>query len=520
MKYITKIKLQNFKKFQTFEVEFDKEINILIGDNEAGKSSVLSAIDLVIRGSRHKVETIGLEYLFNTDIIEAFLKSDRHLAKLPVLTIELFLNELNNEETSGKNNSDKVKQDGLRLICQANDEYSKDIAQILSDPNCVFPFEFYDVVFSTFADQPYSGLKKHLKHILIDNSQVNGEYAMNEYVKDIYESSIKNTIEKYTHQNEYRYHKHNYKESSFKDINTRLGDYNFAIKSNSKANLATDLTIFEGNIAIDNKGKGKQSIIKTKLALNRNEIDLDVVLMEEPENHLSHGNTKQLIKEISTAKNKQIFIATHSALISSRLDLRKAILINSTAKKPLKLSNLPKDTANFFMKAPDNNILEFILSEKVILVEGDAEYILMESLFMNVTKTELSLQNIHVISVDGTSFPRYLEIAKILPIKTAVIRDNDGNYQENCVDNYSDYKLQNINVFADTNNARSTFEICMYEDNKTICEALFSPGRRTLKVQEYMIKNKANAAFELLDKRGAEIAAPKYISEAMEWIKQ
>ena len=39
-----------------------------------------------------------------------------------------------------------------------------------------------------------------------------------------------------------------------------------------------------------------------------------------------------------------------------------------------------------FIKAPDNNILEFILSKKVILVEGDAEYILAEALFKNSTE--------------------------------------------------------------------------------------------------------------------------------------
>jgi predicted ATP-dependent endonuclease of OLD family len=125
------------------------------------------------------------------------------------------------------------------------------------------------------------------------------------------------------------------------------------------------LTIFEGNISIDNKGKGRQCIIKTELALSRNDNDLEIVLLEEPENHLSHSNMKKLIQKISSSGNKQIFIATHSDLISTRLDLRKSILLNSRTTKPLKLSSLSDDTAKFFIKAPDNNILEFILSKKV-----------------------------------------------------------------------------------------------------------------------------------------------------------
>jgi putative ATP-dependent endonuclease of OLD family len=519
MKHITKIKLENFKRFETFEVSFDENINLIIGDNEAGKSSILVAIDLVIRGSRNKVENIGLEYLFNTNVIENYLKSDRDYAKLPKLTIELFLNEQNNEETSGKINSDGRELDGLKLICKPNDEFGAEIKKILEQRNCIFPFEFYSINFTTFADQSYSGYKKHLKHILIDNSQISSEYAMNEYIQDIYNSSVNNMIEKYTHQHEYRFHKENFKNNSFKDINSRLGDYSFAIKSNSKSNLETDLTIFEGNISIDNKGKGRQSIIKTELALNRNDIDLDIVLLEEPENHLSHSNMKKLINKISSSNNKQIFIATHSALISTRLDLRKSILLNNSTTKPLKLNNLPEDTAKFFIKAPDNNILEFILSKKVVLVEGDAEYILADALFRKATNSAINDCDIHIISVDGTSFKRYLDIAKILQIKTAVIRDNDKKYQENCVENYSEYILDNIKIFADNNDERYTFEICIYIDNKDICDDLFEKGRAKLSVQEFMLKNKAEAAFTLLDKKGSDINPPQYIIDAFKWIK-
>lgn len=520
MNTITKIKLLNFKRFETFEVSFDSKINLLIGDNEAGKSSILTAIDLVISGSRNKIETIGLEYLFNSNVIDRFLASDKNYANLPKLEIELFLSE-QNEETDGRNNSEKIDTNGLKLVCKPNDDFSSDITKILRQENCVFPFEYYAIEFKTFADQSYSGYKKYLKHILIDNSQISSEYAMKEFVKDIYNSKINNSTEKYNHQHEYRLHKENFKNNAFREINSRLeGDYKFAIKSNSKSNLETDLTIYEGNVSIDNKGKGKQCFIKTELALSRNDNDLEVILLEEPENHLSHTNMKKLVQKISSSDDKQIFIATHSNLISTRLDLRKSILLNSTTTTPLKLNDLPEDTAKFFIKAPDNNILEFILSKKVVLVEGDAEYILAEVLFKNATGEDLQNQDIHIISVDGTSFKRYLDIAKILDIKTAVVRDNDGKYQENCVDRYSDYISDSIRVFSDSDNARSTFEICIYQDNEMICNELFEVGRRTLTVQEFMIGNKAEVAYLLLDKKGSQIVPPQYISDAFQWIKE
>lgn len=172
------------------------------------------------------------------------------------------------------------------------------------------------------------------------------------------------------------------------------------------------------------------------------------------------------------------------------------------------------------MKAPDNNVLELALCKKAMLVEGDAEFILMDVLYKNAApgfSTDADV--VHVISVDGTSFKRYLELAKLLGTRVAAIRDNDKDYQENCVENYKDLVSEEIQIFADEDNARYTFEICVYQDNKKICDEEFSAGRVTLTVQEFMLKNKTDAAFTLLEKRGAEIVPPAYIKKAISWIR-
>ncbi|WP_185286424.1 MULTISPECIES: ATP-dependent nuclease [Chryseobacterium] len=519
MKKIKKLKLHNFRKFKNLEIDFDDDLNLLIGDNEAGKSSILTAIDLVLGGSRIKVENIGLENLFNKDIIREFLSSERNINYLPKLFIELYLNEQNNDRTSGRNNSDVVECDGLRLNIFPNDEYSKYIKEILKNPDCVFPFEFYTISFTSFSDISYNSFAKHLKHIFIDNSSMNNEYAMKEYVKDIYNSSLTDTLEKYKHHHQYRHHKEQFKKSVLKDLNDRIGDYNFSLKNNSKSNLDNDLTIYENEISIDNKGKGKQAIIKTELALSRNVQDLDVLLIEEPENHLSHVNTRLLIEKIKDSNNKQIFITTHSNLISTRLDLRKSILLNSTDNKAIKLTSLPEDTAQFFIKAPDNNILEFILAHKNILVEGDAEFMLIDKFSQKYLNNNLYRLGINVLSVDGTSFSHYLEIAKLLNIKVCVITDNDGRTESEMNGSFVNYASQNIKVYFDLDTTRKTFEICLYQDNTALCEKLFLTPKRRLHIQDYMLKNKTESAYKLLlDESNMEV--PTYIKEALKWISQ
>lgn len=352
MKYIQKINLLNFKRFKKFTVEFDSELNLLIGDNEAGKSSILTAIDLVLSGSRNKVDTIGIDTLFNMEIIQSFLDSDKKYENLPVLFIELFLNEQNNPDLNGRINSDNEVCDGLRLVCEPSDELSQEIRDILAQREPNFPFEYYNIGFKTFSGESYTGYRKHLKHILIDNSQISSEYATKEFVKTMYSSTTKDA-EKNKYQNEYRKHKEVFRQSVLDNLNNRLTDYSFAIRNNSKANLETDLTLTEQNINIENKGKGKQCFIKTEFAINKSNSNIDVILIEEPENHLSHINMKKLIRRIRESEKKQLFVTTHNNLISTRLDLRKSILLNSNSFVPVLLKSLPEETAKFFMKAAE-----------------------------------------------------------------------------------------------------------------------------------------------------------------------
>lgn len=143
----------------------------------------------------------------------------------------------------------------------------------------------------------------------------------------------------------------------------------------------------------------------------------------------------------------------------------------------------------------------------------------MESFFEKLTGKNLEDFDIHIISVGGTSFKRYLDIAKLLGIKTAVIRDNDGNFQLKCVERYKDYAVDNVQIFYNNNNCQSTFEISVYQLNIDICEELFGADRKTLTVQDFMLNNKADVALELLDKKIKAIEIPEYIKNAIKWIK-
>ena len=102
---IRKIRLVNFKRFRNYVIEPNSRINVFVGDNEVGKSSILEAVELVAGGSVRRVESIGLDTLLNIDAVQEFNEGKRTFDNLPELRIELYLNlETPDQWLNGKNN--------------------------------------------------------------------------------------------------------------------------------------------------------------------------------------------------------------------------------------------------------------------------------------------------------------------------------------------------------------------------------------------------------------------------------
>ena len=517
---IKKIRLVNFKRFRDYTIIPNEKINILVGDNEVGKSSVLEAIDIVASGNIRKVESIGLDKLLNIEAVNTFNAGSRTFEKLPILRIELYLIGDYDDTMNGKNNLDRVKCDGIRLVCEPNTNYRTEIIDALSTTHDYFPYDYYSIRFSTFADESYSGYKKKLRCVLIDSSNMNSEYATNDFVRRMYRQYTDSDVkERAVHKSEYRLMREKFCVSTLKSINNRVPEtknYSFGLKRGGSIELEKELMIFEDEIGIDSKGTGKQVFIKTDFALERSGENIDVILIEEPENHLSHVNLRKLIQRVAEKQNGQLFITTHNSLISTRLELKNLLIMHINGdSRPVMLNNLSNDTAKYFMKAPPASIVEFALSRKAILVEGPSEYMLMEKFYKDIAGCFPENDDVHVIDVRGLSFKRYLDIAKITLGKVAVITDNDKDAQKHCIDKYEEYNSDtNINIFFEMDNNKSTFEVALYEVNQKLCNGLFNNNPLY-----FMLHNKTEAAFSLLT-QNEKVTVPDYIKRAIEWIRE
>ena len=154
MATIKRLVLKNFKRFKSIELEFDPELTILVGGNEAGKSSVLQALDIVLSVSRSKVEALGLDTIFNAKCIAEFLGGERKIADLPELLVEVYFDGIEgHHDLDGRNNSKGADHLGIKMVCKPVDEYTKEIQTILAEKHESFPFEYYGIHFLTFTDE-------------------------------------------------------------------------------------------------------------------------------------------------------------------------------------------------------------------------------------------------------------------------------------------------------------------------------------------------------------------------------
>lgn len=93
--YIKKIHIENFKKFKgPFDLELNEDLNIIVGNNEAGKSTIIEAIFLALTGMfRGKYLRNELsQYLFNKDIVKDYISSVKagNAQKPPKALIEVY----------------------------------------------------------------------------------------------------------------------------------------------------------------------------------------------------------------------------------------------------------------------------------------------------------------------------------------------------------------------------------------------------------------------------------------------
>ena len=445
MAYIERVRIKNFKCYgdNFFDLKLNGGLNIIVGKNEEGKSTILEAIHLALTQSYRgkSIKQSISSYLFNTETVKRYLTELKNGKKSspPEICIELWM--CLDAETSpfmGNGNSEnKNDAQGIRLEIKVPNDllaeyqaYVQDVSKNIND----LPIEYYVVEWESFSRNRLTHYTQTVRSILVDSSsysyQNGSEIFVSQVVRDVLDQNDTVAVSQ-----AFRTMKDGFaRDPSIETINSKISG-EMAEWNDQGINLAVDkgvvndwrrfVAMHVGEIPFHGMGKGRQCVAKTKLGLMSTAgQNACIVLLEEPENHLTYAKMNNYLKMISNnCSGKQVVVVTHSSFVANKLGLKNLILLNN--KKCARFDQLSNDTEKFFKKIPGYDTLRLLLCDKAILVEGDSDEMIVQKAYtMRMSKLPIE-DGIDIISV-GNSFMRYLDIAKLLDLPVAVVLDTDG----------------------------------------------------------------------------------------------
>lgn len=450
--YLSKIKLWNFRKYgcdgeldltrPNLEVPFSKGINILVGENDSGKTAIIDAIKLVLK--THAMEWICVE---STDF---YIGSKQ-------LRIELYFDDLDvdiasrfTEWLSWKEGSDLPY---LRLVYKAQILHDRiipsDVTAGAAEAGKVLDVAAREYLKCTYlkALRDASGeltarrnsrISQILRGHELFQKQEGEEHQLEKIVRSANEAIKKwlnnQEIEEGETSSHYNLLKGKLDAVLGEFVNTDTkGD--FYLADPELRNILDSLSISIEQMQNPGLGTQNRLYMATELLhLNADKLGLALCLVEELEAHL---HPQAQMKVITSLQNKdvQFILSTHSPNLTSKLMLsdkkNNFLLCHNGGVYPLNTSSTRLDDEDcryldHFLDVTKSNLF---FAKGVILVEGWAEQILLPKIAQKIG-LDLTRHEVSIVNVGSTAYFRYANVfirkdEKSLDIPVSVVTDLD-----------------------------------------------------------------------------------------------
>ncbi|MGB3443660.1 MAG: AAA family ATPase [Actinophytocola sp.] len=530
---IEKVRIRGYRKFKDTTVTASADLNIFVGDNESGKSTILEAINMALTGrinGRSAAEELN-PYWFNRGMVQEFFV-DRCAGGQrtpPTISIEIFLKDEDGLQTlAGANHSERPVRmcPGVELAIEPDQAYAEEIEQHLNSGTGILPVEYFKVIWRTFRGEVLSAKPRELTVAVIDSRTVRSSNAVDYHVRQLLQERLapaehaavsvayRSVKEEMTQQHLAGVNK------VLRDLDGPLDGHQLSLAMDQSSRSAWDLSVVPhvSDLPFGMAGLGQQVSIKLALAMDRNNSTARVVAIEEPENHLSHTSLNRLVSRIRDLRgeNQQIFMSTHSSYVLNRLGLDALRLVNDG--NTCTFGDISDDTVAYFRKLPGYDTLRLVLADRVVFVEGPSDEIVFERFYCDQYQRRPIEDGIDVLSMRGLSFKRCLELAAALDKRCVALRDNDGKPPEVLradLVQYLDGTRREVFISAPAHGRTLEPQLLAKNSDATMRTVLgITPQADTV---TWMTNNKTDAAIRIADSPH-NLTPPEYIADAVKFV--
>lgn len=531
---IEKIKISGYRIFQEFEFSPNQRLNLIVGANESGKSTLLQAIVLALTGrvnGRWVSEELN-PYWFNAEMVDGFVENRQKGQRVafPEIRIELYFENRDDlQQLCGAINSEVPTRacPGISMRIMANNQdYGTELEEWARNPSNILPVEYYVDDWRDFADNKITRRPKQLVTAIIDSRTVRSTSGIDYHLREILEDHLEPS-ERAAISLAYRQVKASLSSDALSDVNKRIGalhaslhDRPISLSMDQSARTSWEgaVTPHVDRVPFSMSGQGQQAAIKISLAMSRQSERANFVMVEEPENHLSHTSLSILLSRMASlaGDQQQLFVTTHSSFVLNRLGLDSLLLVGRHSAP--KIPDLDPDTVGYFQKLPGYDTLRLVLADKIVLVEGPSDEIIFERVFRDIYNCRPIEHGIDVISMRGLSLARCLELCAALDKSVAALRDNDGHAPDNLRERVSGWLEEGKReLFVGEVAHGETLEpqIIFFNEEDTLRQILnIAPHADLL---TWMTREKTEAALRIAESSQV-ITPPSYMRDASEFI--
>jgi energy-coupling factor transporter ATP-binding protein EcfA2 len=535
---IRRLIVKGFRKLRDFDWSPQDGMNILVGDNAAGKSTILDAIELVMscRLQGRPARTELSPYWFNLQDVDEFFKlinaSDQSSIVTPEILIEAYFNDTISGDIRGINNSQKEDATGLQLKISVNPDLEVEfLATCKSNghQSRSIPTDYYELKWKTFKGDSILKTPKTVSCSRIDSLPRTSLRAIDSYARNAIDETLSDEqVRKVS--NKYRDLRQEVDQAILSEMDgglklpDQLDSMGFKMDQSPRSDWRNSVVIDFDNVPLPYAGKGNEITTRAHIAMKRS-TDKRVLLVEEPESHLSHTSLFELLSLLKDSLcGRQMFVSTHSPFVLNRLGLDKLALV-SEGRSPASMTNLSAGTVEYFQRLSGYDTLRIVLARKLVLVEGPSDEMVFKWAYNKRHGRYPEADAIDVMEY-GTRGKRALELSSAIGRgKVAVLRDNDETEPAKWLKNASKFTGPGKReMFVGQPEDGTTLEPQMVKANESyiarLASVIGSDATDADSLVEYMTGHKTDWALRLLIDAGGSktLSAPRYIEDAIDFI--